>query len=332
MTGTTTFLTSFFGLVLCLLLSFLLSGMEAGVFALNRLRVRRLARLGNAQAQILYGFLEQPEKFLWTILIGNTLVNFFILGWVIAKLHEWFAGHTAAIIALFTVIVFAFYSFADLLPKMLFRAYPNRLCLASANAVRLAHLALAPVVFLVESISQFFLRRRGARTFTARLFGNREEMRAVMAEAAQALTGDEHAMVNRVLDLQHFTVAQITTPLTKTISLEVQSPLRDALKLASEKNLTRLPVWEMRDGKRRIAGMLDVGALLFVEKLNLEKTAGEFMSPALFLDDGTRLEIALRRMQRAGQRLAIVLARDGSEAGVVSLEDILKLMFGEVKL
>ena len=75
-----------------------------------------------------------------------------------------------------------------------------------------------------------------------------------------------------------------------------------------------------------------VGALLFVEKLDAGKTAGEFMSPALFLDDSTRLEIALRRMQRAGQRLAIVLARDGGETGVVSLEDILKLMFGEVKL
>jgi len=328
----TTYLTTIFGVVLCLLFSFLLSGMEAGVFALNRLRVRRLARLGNAQAQILHVFLEQPEKFLWTILVGNTLVNFLILGWVLAKLHEWFAGQTVLIVALFTVIVFVFYSFSDLLPKMLFRAYPNRLCLASASAVRIMHLALAPVVFLVESISQFFLRRRGSRTFTARLFGNREEMRAVMAEAAQALTSEEHAMVNRVLDLQHFTVAQITIQLAKTYSLEVQSPLRDALKVAAEKNLSRLPVWETRDGKRRIAGMLDVGALLFVEKLDVEKTAGEFMSPALFLDDSTRLEIALRRMQRAGQRLAIVLTHDGSEAGVVSLEDILKLMFGEVKL
>jgi len=332
MTSTTTFLATFFGVALCLLFSFLLSGMEAGVFALNRLRVRRLARMGNAQAQILHVFLEQPEKFLWTILIGNTLVNFLILGWVIAKLHEWFAGQAVLIVALFTVIVFVFYSFSDLLPKMLFRAYPTRLCLASANAVRLVHLVLAPVVFLVEDISQFFLRRRGSRTFTARLFGNREEMRAVMAEAAQALTNEEHAMVNRVLDLQHFTVAQITIPLAKTFSLEVKSPLRDALKLASEKNLSRLPVWETRDKKRRIAGMLDVGALLFVEKLDAAKTAGEFMSPALFLDDSTRLEVALRRMQRAGQRLAIVLARDGREVGVVSLEDILKLMFGEVKL
>ncbi len=328
----TTYLANFFGLALCLMLSFLLSGMEAGVFALNRLRVRRLARTGAVGAQILHGFLEQPEKFLWTILLGNTLVNFLILGWVIAKLHEWFTGHTALVIALFTVVVFLFYAFFDLLPKMLFRAYPNRLCLSSAKVFRFVHLALAPLVFLVESVSQFFLRRRGSRVFTGRLFGNREEMRAVMAEAAQALTSEEHAMVNRVLDLQHFTVAQITIPLAKTFFVETDSPLRDAVKIAAGKNLTRLPVFEQRDGQRRVAGMLDVGALLYLENLPAEKTARDFMSPALFLDDRTRLEVALRRMQRAGQRLAIVLARDGSEAGVVALEDILKLMFGEVKL
>jgi len=56
------------------------------------------------------------------------------------------------------------------------------------------------------------------------------------------------------------------------------------------------------------------------------------MEPALFLDDTTRLEIALRRMQRGGQRMAIILARDGRETGLITLEDILKVMFGEMKL
>ncbi len=96
--------------------------------------------------------------------------------------------------------------------------------------------------------------------------------------------------------------------------------------------MTRLPVWEERDGKRRIAGLLDTTVLLFQEDLDLRQTAGEFLLPALFLPDDAHLEIALRQLQRSGQRLAIVLARDGREVGVVSLEDILKLMFGEVKL
>jgi len=187
-------------------------------------------------------------------------------------------------------------------------------------------------LFVIEGISRFLLRWTGSRSFTGRLFGNREEMRAVMAEAAQSLTNDEHAMVNRILDLQHFTVAEIIVPMEKTFSVQAREPLREALALAREKNLSRLPVCEWRDGQPRIAGLLDVTALLYRENLAVEKPAAEFMLPALFLDDDTRLEVALRRMQHAGQRLAIVLTRDRHEAGVVALEDILKLMFGEVKL
>ena len=65
-------------------------------------------------------------KFLWTILVGNTLANFLILGWTVVKLHEWFLGYRAWNIIVFAVVVFLFYAFFDLLPKMLFRAYPNQ--------------------------------------------------------------------------------------------------------------------------------------------------------------------------------------------------------------
>ena len=69
--------------------------MEAGVFALNRLRVRQLARAGRPSAKLLHDFLEHPENFLWTILVGNTLANFIILGWVVASLHNQFPGRYA---------------------------------------------------------------------------------------------------------------------------------------------------------------------------------------------------------------------------------------------
>ena len=72
-----------FVLPTCLALSFLLSGMEAGVFALSRLRVRQQMRAGRSSAAVLHNLLEHPENFLWTILVGNTLVNFILLGWVI---------------------------------------------------------------------------------------------------------------------------------------------------------------------------------------------------------------------------------------------------------
>ena len=320
------------GLAGCLAMSFLFSGMEAGVFALSRLRIRRLAHAGRPSAKMLHGFLEDPENFLWTILVGNTLANFLILGWIIVKLHEWLAWHHAAIVLIFAAAVFLFYALFDLLPKMLFRAHPNQLCLAAAGVFRPVHFVLRPLVWLMKAASTTLLSWTGGRAFTGRLFGNREEMRAVMQESAQALTSDERAMVNRVLDLQNFTVRQIATPLAQTVAVEAQTPVRDVLALAREKKLSRLPVWETRDGRRRIAGLLALDVLLFRGDLDLEKSASASMAPALFVDEGMRLEIALRLMQRAGHRLAIVLGRDRRETGIVSLEDILKVMFGEVKL
>src|ERR1019366_6955368 len=208
----------------CLALSFLLSGMEAGVFALSRLRIRQQMRAGRKSAAALHGYLENPENFLWTILVGNTVVNFFVLGWIVAVLFQVLKGHKLWFIVLFSVIVFLFYTFCDLLPKMLFRIYPNRLCMAMARPFRLVHLMLRPLVGLVEWLSGALLRWTGGKVFTGHLFGNREELRFVMQESAQALTTEERTMINRVLDLPSITVRQIARPLEQSVTVDIQSP------------------------------------------------------------------------------------------------------------
>ena len=328
-------LVNWLALVLCFGASFLLSGMEAGVFALNRMRIRRLARGGKDSARILNGFLEKPERFLWTILVGNTLANFIILGWILAKLHEEFLGDKSStlwVAALFALIVFLFYAFFDLLPKMLFRAHPNSLCLSAARIFRLINFILSPLVLLVEDVSKIILHWSGGQAFKGQLFGNREEMRAVMRESGQALTDDEHTMVNRILDLQNYSVGQIAKPMSETAAVEALTPLRDAIALARQRNIYRMPVWEVREGKRRVAGLLDISPLLYRESVDAQRACSFYMIPAVFVNEGVRLEVALRLMQRAGQRMAIVLSRDRTEIGIVAVKDILKVMFGEMNL
>jgi CBS domain containing-hemolysin-like protein len=306
--------------------------MEAGVFALSRLRVRQQMRAGRPSARLLHRFLEHPENFLWTILVGNTLVNFAILGWVVATLHQSFDGRRLWFVVVFGVIVFLFYALFDLLPKMLFRSYPNRLCMMSARPFRLVHFALRPLVFLVEHVSIMLLRWTDGKAFFGHLFGNREELRQVMQESAQAFSSEERAMINRVLDLQNLTVRQISKPLAEAVTVTAQMPTSDLLKLARERGLTRLPVWETRDGQQRIAGLVTMNTLLFKSTPDATKPVADHVKPALYLDEDQRLEVAMRRMQRSGQRLAVVVGRDQREVGIVSLEDILKVIFGEVKL
>jgi putative hemolysin len=320
----------FFGL--CLVLSFVLSGMEAGVFALSRLRIRQQMRAGKQSAEVLHQYLENPETFLWTILVGNTLANFVILGWLIAVLHRGLNGHRFWFALIFFVIVFLFYTFFDLLPKMLFRSFPNRLCMVLAQPFRAVDFLLRPLVALVEWFSGLLLRWRGGKTFTGHLFGNREELRLVMQESAQGFTSEERAMINRVLDLQALTVRQVMKPLETAVTANIQAPVSEILALCRLKRVTRLPIWEARDGQQRIGGLISLKSLLFLADLDMNKPIRDYMKPALFLNEDMRLEVALRRMQRSGQRLAIVLGREGREIGILTLQDVLKVIFGEVSL
>lgn len=316
----------------CLVLSFVLSGMEAGVFALSRLRIRRQVRAGRPSAKVLYGYLENPEDFLWTILVGNTVANFIILGWLVVVLHRALGEHRGWFVVVFSLAVFLFYALFDLLPKMLFRSAPNRFCLALARPFRFVHLALRPLVALVEWVSDALLRWRGGKAFTGHLFGNREEVRLVMQESAQTLTSEERTMINRVLDLQTLTVRQVMTPLMQVVTVSASLPVSQVLALCRERNLTRLPVREGRGSDPRVTGLASLNSLLYRSDLDTARPVGDYVTPALFLDEDLRLEVALRRLQRGGQRLAIVLGRDQREIGVLSLQDVLKVVFGEVTL
>jgi putative hemolysin len=316
----------------CLTLSFLFSGMESGVFALNRLRIRQKMREGDPRARVLMGYLENPENFLWTILVGNTLTNFFAVCMVAAALHAWLGGHAVWFWLAFIGFVFLLYAIGDLLPKMLFQTSPNRLSLALARPFRYVHLALGPLVSLMTWCSQRILGWSGGKAFTGRLFGSREELRLIMQESAQGFTSEERSMINRVLDFQNLTVRQISRPLEKAVTVPAAAPMSRVLELCRQKQITRIPVVQTMNGRSRIMGLVSLKTVLYQTDLDSDKTAGDYVKPALFLDEDLRLEEALRRMQRGGHRAAIVLGRDRQETGVISLQDVLKAIFGDVSL
>jgi putative hemolysin len=317
---------------LCLVLSFVMSGMEAGVFTLSRLRIRQHMRSGRRSAQVLHKYLENPENFLWTILVGNTVANFVILGWLVVILHRSLVFQRVWFVVVFCAAVFLFYAFFDLLPKMLFRSFPNRLCLLCARPFRAVDFLLRPLVVLVEWFSGILLRWRGGRTFKGHLFGNREELRLVMQESAMAFTSEEKIMINRVLDLESLSVRHAMKPLAQAITIMAQEPVSSAMALCRERRLTRLPVRDNRDGQPRIVGLISMNTVLYQADLDDSTRVADYLKPALYLDETMRLEVALRRMQRSGQRLGIVLGRDRRETGILSLQDVLKIIFGEVSL
>jgi len=319
-------------LVVCVALSFLCSGMETGVFALNRFRVRHQVRRGRRRARLLQGYLENPEDFLWTILVGNALANFVAVGLVVIALYRWLGGAPVRFVAVFVGWCFLFYAVCDLLPKMLFQLYPNRLCMAVVVPFRFLHSLLSPVVAFMAWLSSFLLRWTGGKVFTGRLFGSRDELQSVMLESGGALTSEERAMISRVLDLPNLTLRQIMVPMSRVLSAHTGTPVGQLLEQLRGQPHEQVPVWDETAGTRRVIGTVRVHTVLAAPGEVATKRVGEFVRPALYLDENLRLDGALRRLQRSGERLAIVLGRDRQELGIVGLQDILQTIFGEVSL
>ena len=315
-----------------LALSFLMSGMEAVVFSMSRLRIRQQVRAGNPRAAALLGYLEHPEHFLWTILVGNTLANLTAVSLGVLTLHAWLGRSEPAFWSAVSLGTLLFYALCDLLPKMLFRTYPNRLCLAMALPFRIVYRGMRPLVWVVELLSRGWLRWTGGARFTGRLFGNRDELRLLMQETGQSLSSEERVMINRVLDLQNRTLSEVSIPLEQVVMVAAEAPVSELLRVRRDKGFSRYPVFRVEAGHRRIVGFVNSKRVLYETQLDLARPVAEFLKPSLFLDGTLRLDSALRQMQRTGHRMAIVLGPERRELGVVSLTDILETIFGEVRL
>jgi CBS domain containing-hemolysin-like protein len=316
--------------LLCVALSFLFSGMETGVLAMNRFRIRQLMRSGDRRAAILHGFLENPESFLWAILVGNTVVNFIIFSLGFIQLHTWLTRRPLEQAAVFVAGVFAFYIVCELAPKTLFQRHPNRLSLAMAVPFRWIYQLLKPLVAVAAWFSRGLLHLTGGTAFTGRLFGSREELRFVMQEAAPNLTTEEQAMINRVLDLPNWRVRHVMVPMGDAVTVSADTPLARVLEVCRERRLTRVPAVDPATG--RIAGVINLAHLLSLTECDTARPARDYVQPAFFLPEDLHIEEALRRLQHTGWRQAVVLGPDRSEVGIISLPDMLKVIFGEVAL
>lgn len=313
-----------------LLVSFFLSGMEAGVFALSRLRVRQRARAGSGNARRLLAYMDRPEDFLWTILVGNTVANFAAVALILQDLQVWAGRRPWTLWPMLLGTGLVIYLACELLPKRLFQRMPNRLCLLLLPVFAALHWVLSPAVFLVGRFAQGLLWVTGDRALSGRLFANRDELKALIQSSTGALSKTERSLINRVLDAQNLTLSRVARPMESVQAVPATATVAEIRERCRDWGHTRMPVWSDTRGTRRIEGIVSLKDLLHAEPVAGRTTARDWLRPALFLDDSMRIEEALRAFQRSGEHLAIVRGPGGAEVGIVTLSDVLGALFLEV--
>ena len=284
-------------------------------------------REGNKGASLLLNFQRDPKNFYCTVLLGNTIANVVFAVVLVLLLHE--ISSWALFWCLFLLCVFSLFTVCDLLPKKLFSQFPDKLSLAFARPFRATQFLLTPFVSLIQALFGNTLAGAFSQPLAKPLFSNREELRNLMEDSDDGLSDGERTMISQVLRLSERTLGQVAIPLNLSVTASADSPISSIIALCRDHRIARVPIWKFGGGQRKVVGIVTLKTSLYKEDFDSEKLASEYMQPALFLPADLKVEAALKRMQRSGQWLAIVTSESQKEAGIVSLQDILNVVFSD---
>jgi Mg2+/Co2+ transporter CorB len=314
-----------------LLLSAFFSISETSMMALNRYRLKHLARTGNRGAVLAAQLLQRTDRLLGAILLGNNLVNTAAaaLGTVIAfrvlGQSEWAVTITTAAVTFFLLV------FSEITPKVIGATYPERIALAASYVLTPLLRLVYPLVWFINLFSGALLwllrlSRRGAADGTAQL--SLEELRTLVLEGGNFLPPKHQKILLNLFDLESITVDHLMTPRSQIEALDLDLGPEELRRELASSNHTRIPVYH---------GTLDnvVGVLHARRVLNMgadEITAhglGEVMRPPYFVPMGTSLFAQMQNFQEEEERLGLVVDEYGELMGLITLEDILEEIVGE---
>lgn len=321
--------------IFCLILvAAFFSGAETGLTATSRARLTEIERRGSKRAAMALKLTAFPERLIGSLLLGNNLANITASAVATAALIKIF-GDSGAVIAsaVMTVIILIF---AEVMPKTYAIAYPERVALAVAPIMRVIAAILGPIVLAVEYIVKNSLKVFGVDIDDdAGVLSAHDELRGAIAlhHKEDTLVKNDRDMLGGILDLKDLEVADIMVHRTKMITLDGGQPMKDLVSDLLDSPHTRMPVW--KDNADNIVGVLHAKSLFAA----LQKADGDatkikledVISPAWFVPDTRPLEDQLNAFLRRKVQLALVVDEYGEVQGLVTLEDILEEIVGDIK-
>lgn len=328
-------------IVVLILLNGFFSGAEIAVVSLRRTRLHELVEAGVAAAKPVARLREQPERFLATVQIGITVVGAAAAAYGGASLAgrlepllrrvPAFATH-ADDVALGIVIVAV-----SVLSIVLGELVPKSLALRSAEKYALAVgwvlLALSwlarPFVWGLSAASNLVLKPFGDQTTFTEARHSAEELQQLVEEATVAGTVNSKAgeIASRALELPHLDAADVMVPRGQVVALQRHAPFEEVRRILLERTHSRMPVL---DGPHRVAGYVAVKDLLVLAWEQRLVVLEDVLRPAYFVSPQTKAVDVLEQMQARHNPFAVVIDERGALLGIITLEDLLEEMVGDI--
>jgi Mg2+/Co2+ transporter CorB len=323
-----------FAIVLLMLMSAFFSAAETGMTATSRARLTELERRGNWRSSLVLKLTKTRERLIGALLLGNNVANITASAIATAALIKAF-GDSGAVIAsaVMTVLVLIF---CEVMPKTYAIAYPDRVALTVAPLVRILVAVFGPIVIAVEYIVRNVLSAFGVNvSSTTDILSAHDELRGTIDlrhKEGSFVTNDRY-MLGGVLDLQDLEIVDVMIHRTKMVSIDGADTPEKIVKQVLKSGHTRIPVW--KDKQENIVGILHAKDLFAAIQENdgdaTKISIEEVMNPAWFVPDTRPLADQLKAFLRRKTHFAIVVDEYGEVQGLITLEDIIEEIIGDIK-
>jgi magnesium and cobalt exporter, CNNM family len=310
-----------------LVVAMFFSAAEMAFIAANRLKLRHLAESGHRVAAAYLEAFHKPERILSTAKMGGPIAH------VIAASAATFAllpvlggGAPLIVTAVLTPLMLIF---VEIIPKAITREWATPLILWLYRPLTWAAVVLMPFVVFANLVVGALLRLVGAREPDSRHFVSREELKALLAlEPGEAdVTTQEAELIGKIFDLGDTTVREVMVPLVEVAMLPEDASPGDAIGIIQQRGFSRIPVYRERESN--VVGL--VNAMDLLSRGAEVARVAELARQPYFVPETKRIDDLLREMQRHRIHLAVVVDEYGGSTGIVTLEDILEEIVGEIQ-
>ena len=315
-------------MVVLLLLEGFFSGSEIALVHADRLKLHHLAKQGHRGAVQVLKLFRRPEVLLGTTLVGTNIsvVSLTTLGTIL--MINLF-GEYGDVLA-FLVYTPLFLVFGEVVPKSVYQQKSDQLAPVIIYPLQFFSWLFYPVVFVFSWAARTIARLAGVKMTPMELFVNREQIRSVieMAEWGANIDVFDRDRIMRVISFADSTVAQVMIPIVEMTTLNSEKSTRDAIRLARQRAHFRLPVYEGEHN--RIIGVVSFTMWDLMTPALRDRPLSELVQPVHYVTTLERLDELLPVLQQRHDHLAIVVDEFGTAIGMVTLEDVLKEIAGEV--
>lgn len=311
-----------------LVLSAFFSASETAFTSISKLKVRHMLDANVKGAKYIAKILDNPNKMLTSILVGNNIVNITMTSIATALTIHYFGESGTGIAAVVTTIFILL--FGEITPKTIANAFPEKICLGIAVILRLIILILTPFAFVFSRISDLLLILLGRKNGKKKVSITEEELKTMVnvSQEEGVLETDEQEMIFNIIEFNDTEVGKIMTPRTEIVGVDINAGYDEVFRVFKENQYSRIPVYQ--NSLDEIVGVLHLKDLVLFDKDKNIYHNKNYMKEPYITWENFKVSDVFKKMKSSKCTMGIVLDEYGGTAGIVTIEDFVEEIVGDI--